>query len=101
MKKHVQYISCLENKCRKICFPVTVSFTEDDTTYHGNDVTGVVNGMDNKQPDVESCRSSCSSKGAKYFSWFSSAQNTCWCKTSDSGRVYELGAVAGDVGGGE
>ena len=104
--EEVQYISCLENKCRKMGFPVTVSFTEDDADYYGNDVTGVLNGLNNKQPDVESCRSSCISKGAKYFSWsgpriIGNAQNVCWCKTSNSGRVYQLGKVSGDVGGGE
>ena len=101
---------CIENECRTLWysktlsfFPVTVSVTEDDTDYYGNDVTGVLNGMNNKQPDAESCRSSCGSKGAKYFSWHSAGANQegCWCKSSDSGRASQTGRVAGDVGSGE
>merc|ERR1719471_691840 len=78
---------------------VGVGIWEEDTDYYGHDMTsGVLNGMDNLQPDPESCRSSCRSKGAKYFSWKPN-QNDCWCKTSDSGRTGEQGAVSGDVGG--
>ena len=99
---------CIENECRTLWysktlsfFPVTVSVTEDDTDYYGSDVTGVLNGMNNKQPDAESCRSSCGSKGAKYFTWKGPNQENCWCKSSDSGRASQTGRVSGDVGSGE
>ena len=99
--EHKTVYCCPENKRRKIYNAVSVGIWEEDTDYYGHDMTsGVLNGMDNLQPDPESCRSSCRSKGAKYFSWKPN-QNDCWCKTSDSGRTGEQGTVSGDVGGGK
>ena len=90
-----------ESNRRKIYIAVSVGIWEEDTDYYGHDLTsGVLNGVDNLQPDAESCRSSCRSKGAKHFSWKPNS-NECWCKTSDSGRTGAQGAVSGDVGGGE
>ena len=102
MKEHTRSIAVQKTNVGKSTYnAVSVGIIEEDTDYFGSDLTsGVLNGVDNLQPDAESCRSSCRSKGAKHFSW-KSGNNACWCKTSDSGRTGARGAVSGDVGGGE
>ena len=62
------------------------------------------NGLNNIQYDVEACRLSCRSEtGSEFFDWVSQDYhdsdfyNTCWCKSSDSGRTYSAGVISGNV----
>ena len=66
--------------------------TEQDVNYRGNDL----NGGDTVQPDVESCRSSCSSMGATYFTYRVTV-NRCFCKNSNVGRTSTSGFISGDT----
>ena len=58
---------------------------EKNVDYLWNDVN---NGLEDKQPDVISCRSFCKSMSAKFFSWtgpdypIAGDRNGCWCKTA-------------------
>ena len=77
-----------------------VGITEDNIDYTGNDIDITLN---NTQPDVESCRASCRSKGAKFFTWVKPSRHPklrCFCKTSNSGRVTAQDVVSGEVGSG-
>ena len=53
--------------------------------YPGNDVN---NGLEDKQPDMISCRSFCKSMCAEFFSWTGpdnpneDDHNGCWCKSA-------------------
>ena len=75
--------------------------TEQDTAYPGNDVN---NGASNIQPDVESCRASCGSMGAGYFTHLtlhSTQFNECWCKSSNAVLETSVGRVSGETCSGE
>ena len=63
--------------------------TEEDIDYHGNTVSRMT------QPDVDSCRSSCSCMGAPYFSYNDKMKFKC--KDSDAGRRAKVGNVSGDT----
>ena len=67
-------------------------FTEQDFAYTGNDVN---DGQSNTQPDPESCRASCRSIGAGYFTWH--PDERCYCKSSDAGREKSDGDVSGET----
>ena len=76
-------------------------YSEVDVSYPGNDLN---EGFDNRQSDAEACRFSCRSiSGAKFFDWvgpqFHNEQyhNGCWCKTSDAGRMSDVGITVGNV----
>ena len=66
---------------------------EEDISYYGNDLSKM------KKPDVASCRSSCSSMGAGYFTYrgdiFEQDSNMCYCKDSNAGRGAGVGRVSG------
>ena len=51
------------------------------------------------KPDVDSCRSSCSSMGAPYFSY--NDQMKCKCKSSNAGRRAMDGTVSGETSCGD
>ena len=66
--------------------------TEQDFKYYGNNVN---DRQSNKQPDVESCRASCMSIAAGYFTWH--PDERCNCKSSDAGREQSNGDVSGET----
>ena len=53
-------------------------------------------GTSNLQDDVKSCRSSCRSMDADYFS-FNQDNNACWCKSSNAGRMQGVGIESGET----
>ena len=61
---------------------------EEDISYLGNDVSHMT------KPDVASCRSSCSSMGASYFTYIRD-DTMCYCKDSNAGREAKGGRVSG------
>ena len=61
---------------------------EENIDYFGNTVSRTT------KPNVDSCRSSCSSMGAPYFSY--NDEMKCKCKDSDAGRRAMDGTVSGD-----
>ena len=71
--------------------------------YFGNDLNNGLEGP--QQHDAESCRSFCRSDypSAKFFNWigpnadWTSGHNTCWCKSSDSGKKGERGHTSGQT----
>ena len=65
---------------------------EEGYGYPRNDVN---NGKNNVQPDVKSCRASCRSLGAAYFSFKRDIDQACWCKKSSAGRTVSKGVVSG------
>ena len=67
--------------------------TERDIDYTGNDVN---DGSANMQADAESCRSSCRSMDADYFT-FHEVNNGCWCKSSNAVRMQVVGSVSGET----
>ena len=68
--------------------------TEQDIGYSQNDVN---DGSSNIQPDVESCRASCRSIGAGYFTHLTQSNKFCWCKNSNAGRTQSVGKVSGET----
>ena len=62
-------------------------------------------GYDDKQPDLENCRSYCGSNHptATYFTYVkphgisNNFGRQCWCKTTNSGRIYSLNKISGEV----
>ena len=73
-------------------FAFSECLTEKDISYYGNDVN---NGLDNVQPDVESCRASCKSMGSPYFDFNYGGNRGCYCKTSNAGRRQVNGVISG------
>ena len=80
----------------------TSCLIEENTSYHGNDLNiGIY-----KQPDLESCKSFCSSNypTAKYFGYVSpdfpnkASASACRCKSSNAGRRKYNGVFAGELG---
>ena len=77
---------------------------EPNTNYQGNAMN---KGMDDKQPDLESCKSFCRSNypTAKYFSYASpdyphpilNNAKFCSCKHSNGGRKELKGFISGDL----
>ena len=67
--------------------------TEEDIEYRGNTVSR------GTQPDVDSCRSSCSCMGEPYFSY--NDQMKCKCKSSNAGRRAMDGTVSGETSCGD
>ena len=71
---------------------------EKNVSYRGSDVN---RGRQDKRPNVKECRDLCRSKNAKYFDWVSTEHpdmrqhNSCWCKTSNGGRIAAPGIIAG------
>ena len=63
---------------------------EENIKYHGNTVSRL------EEPDVDSCRSSCSSMGAPYFSYYDKRMK-CTCKSTDAGRIAKDGIVSGET----
>ena len=72
-----------------MCACIEGFVTEKDIDYHGNTLSRMT------QPDVDSCRSSCSSMGAPYFSY--NDKMKCKCKDSDAGRRFMDGTVSGET----
>ena len=64
--------------------------TEEEISYWGNDVSHMT------KPDVASCRSSCSSMGASYFTYIRD-DTMCYCKDSNAGRRPLGGHVSGET----
>ena len=62
--------------------------TEEDISYYENDLSEMT------KPDVASCRSSCSSMGAGYFT-YKRVNKKCYCKDSNAGRGTGVGRVSG------
>ena len=83
-------------KLTKILYKISDCLTEVDIDYGGHDVS------DSVQPDVESCRSTCRSKGEGYFT-FKVGQGTQWCgcKNSNAGRRQLVNHVSGETCTGE
>ena len=75
---------------------------EENMDYAGSDIN---DGLQNIQPNVESCQSSCktSHPSATRFIWVSPAaawragHGSCWCKSSDSVRKVDTGYTSGEV----
>ena len=65
---------------------------EWDISLHGNDLN---DGLENKQKDVESCRSSCRSMNANYFDFNYNSNKGCFCKDSNKGRRPTEGVISG------
>ena len=73
-------------------YKISDCLTEVDIVYWGNDVSSSV------QPDVESCRSSCRSKGVAYFTFrVGQGPQRCWCKNSKAGRRQMVDRVSGET----
>ena len=66
---------------------------EENIDYFKNSVSRTT------KPDVDSCRSSCSSMGAPYFSY--NDQMKCKCKSSNAGRRAMDGTVSGETSCGD
>ena len=67
--------------------------TEVDTAYPGNG--GWNSG---EQPDFESCRASCRSLGAQYFTHNTNTKKNnkaCWCKNGNANKKQQVGKVSG------
>ena len=100
--KQTKMVSSLEKPCAMVTNPSNSDRTantshnnrtfslpgctiEKNVDYLWNDVN---NGLEDKQPDVISCRSFCKSMSAKFFSWtgpdypIAGDRNGCWCKTA-------------------
>ena len=83
-----------------LSFPLSECSTENNIAYKGYEVN---NGLQEKQPDVSSCRQHCKNKNAPFFEYILPNTNygeeyyrgSCWCKTSNSGRVPQTGSVSG------
>ena len=73
---------------------ISECLTEMDISYYGNDVN---DGLNNKQQNVESCRSSCRSMSAKYFDFNHSGNKGCYCKKSNAGRRVVRGVISGET----
>ena len=67
--------------------------TEPGYNYDGNDIN---NGVNNVQPDIESCRLSCLTLGATYFS-FNNNNGRCFCKNSNAGRKVSDTMTSGET----
>ena len=65
--------------------------TEENIDYWGNDVSRYTS-----IPDIASCRSTCNSLGAGYFSYIIST-GICWCKDSDAGRRQFNNRMSGET----
>ena len=63
---------------------------EEDISYYENDLSEMT------KPDVASCRSSCSSMGAGYFT-YTRVNKKCYCKDSNAGRQQMGGRVSGET----
>ena len=77
-----------------VCTYIIGCVIEENIDYFGNTVSRMT------EPDVDSCRSSCSLMGAPYFSYKPNAkfdQNKCKCKDSDAGRRAKDGTVSGET----
>ena len=89
-----------------ISYQISECLSEKDISYRGNDVN---DGTANKQPTVESCRTSCASIGADYFDfvyglgkWMELDRlegriGECYCKNSNAGRSQLSGVTAGET----
>ena len=66
---------------------------EENIDYFKNSVSRTT------KPDVDSCRSSCSSMGTPYFSY--NDQMKCKCKSSNAGRRAMDGTVSGETSCGD
>ena len=75
---------------------------EDNIDYAGNDIN---DGTLNRQPDVASCQSFCTSNypSSPYFVWVSPSaswtggHDACYCKNTNAGRVKVTGITSGRV----
>ena len=68
--------------------------TEIDISYSGKPLN---DGLNNKQKDVESCRSSCKSMNADYFDFNYRGNKGCHCKISNIGRRAVKGVISGET----
>ena len=73
-----------------MCTYIIGCVIEENIDYFGNTVSRMI------EPDVDSCRSSCSSMGAPYFSYITNEMK-CKCKDSNAGRRAKNGRVSGDT----
>ena len=71
-----------------VCFIGCV--IEENIKYHGNTVSRF------EEPNVDSCRSSCRSIDAPYFSYYDKRMK-CTCKSTDAGRIAKDGIVSGET----
>ena len=70
--------------------------TEQGIDYSGGDVSHSM------ESDVESCRSSCKSKGEDYFTFVvGQGPQWCWCKNSNAKRRKDSSVVSGEICPGE
>ena len=75
---------------------------EENIDYPGNDIN---DGTQNRQPDVASCQSFCSSNypSSPYFDWVSPSASwtggheACYCKNTNAPRVKVTGITSGRV----
>ena len=85
-------------KLTNILYKISDCLTELDIDYAGHDVS------DSVQLDLESCRSSCRTKGEDYFTFkvtHSGYPQPCWCKNSNAGRNQLAYHVSGETCKGE
>ena len=86
--------------------PITTSsncLVEENSSYDGTDINNGLN--DPTQNDANSCRTYCDSTypNALYFNWiplsdvWTAARETCWCKSSKTGKVSKPGRFAGEI----
>ena len=76
-----------------MCKIIIGCLIEENIDYFKNSVSRTT------KPDVDSCRSSCSSMGAPYFSY--NNQMKCKCKSSNAGRRAMDGTVSGETSCGD
>ena len=76
-------------------------YTETDISYYGNDLN---NGTDDIKASAADCSAFCATiSDAQYFEWFplddewEEGRGSCWCKTSDSGRIDRQGSISGNT----
>ena len=77
---------------------ISECLTEKDISYYGNELNNhnnVNNGLENVQPDTESCRASCKAMGAPYFDFNYGGNHGCYCKYSNAGRRKVAGVMSG------
>ena len=76
---------------------------EENYAYPG--IPSTNQGVQDQQPDLESCRNLCQTKNARYFTWRSpsngdqSTNYQCWCKNElkEVEKKYAYGVFTGDT----
>ena len=75
---------------------------EKNVDYPHNDVN---DGLEDKQPDMISCRTYCKSQNVDYFAWHAADspafdyRNSCWCKTDlpSDNKTDQNGVISGET----